>query len=194
MTAPPDVTILRPNSRFSSGKNLSMAPPKTPIVTPPAASAPLCAYASIPVASPDITLMPLRTMPAENVSAISVPYKVGRRVPTTAIPGRDRTSGFPATYSTSGLEGKSSSDLGYRLSQQSIKVIFFFRASAISDSQSIDRPSLLSFSGNAFHAATALPCRFTSAASLTAPTFGSILNATYASCSVMNKTGGGGGI
>src|ERR1039458_6182391 len=58
--------------------------PSTATVSPPIASAPLCAAESIPRAMPLTIVSPAWARSLESRSATAKPYGVGRRVPTTA--------------------------------------------------------------------------------------------------------------
>ena len=62
---------------------MSTPQPSTATVSPPAASAPLCAAVSMPRAMPLTIVRPACARSAESRSATARPYGVGRRVPTT---------------------------------------------------------------------------------------------------------------
>src|SRR5438105_3999079 len=66
----------------------SMPEPSTAIVRPPAASAPRCAAASMPIARPLTTVTPSAASSRPSRSAVESPYALASREPTLAIASR----------------------------------------------------------------------------------------------------------
>src|SRR5262249_60787467 len=84
----------------------SVAPtpvPPTPTVTPLTSSAPRCAAASMPRASPETIVRPFWARSRERLSAALTPYVEHRREPTTARQGLAQALfKSPRTYSAIG--------------------------------------------------------------------------------------------
>src|ERR1700691_17115 len=95
--APPSAKICSANREFSFGYITSTPVPNTATVLPFAAIAPRWLAVSTPRAIPLIMTSPWPARSHASRSAIPDPYAVGCRVPTMAIPGCFRTSGFPRT-------------------------------------------------------------------------------------------------
>ena len=74
------------------------------IVSPPPASAPRCAAASMPNAPPETTAQPGRASPSPSRPATASPYGVALREPTTATARANASSsrGAPSAHSASG--------------------------------------------------------------------------------------------
>src|SRR5437764_149566 len=85
---------------------MSTPVPITATVAPPAASAPRCAAASMPRASPLTTTTPAAARSDASCSATASPYGEGRREPTMAARGPSGGGHRPRVWSA-GTEGKS---------------------------------------------------------------------------------------
>ena len=99
---------------------MSTPDPSTATVGPPPASAPRCAAASTPRASPLITATPCSARPAARCSATAQAYGEPVREPTTATAGAESSAGSPRTQRTAGGSSISASCLGYAGSVQPI--------------------------------------------------------------------------
>ena len=110
-TTAPAVAMRACSAACSAGYGQSR-PPATTATVRPVASAPVWAAASIPRASPEITVMPTWARSAANVSATTTPLAVAFRPPTSATARVARIAGSPRQASSGGASGSSASKGG----------------------------------------------------------------------------------